>query len=365
MSAKVPVNLVTWMRRAVPDVPRMLDNAIYDFVIERADVFDGAVPREVGRQLAAQAQSQEELAAWRAAPGTKVIFRFSTLDNPYHAMIKSHDFRRVAKRAVIDPGLGMTRNDLCKYVISLQSCTAVTYALGIALEMMVLADVPLTLTSASAGALRFVSSASVAVTAEWELNPFTLAQTGDANYGRPSRYALMNNFAMDDEGNGSAGRHMILLLRLERVEDNAPYYMYVDPTVRQVAPSKADAVNDVLFLKPLPVPEHGDEMRPPVPAPYRDVGAPLMEHEYESFEDALGWLREALGGSASDEALATFFETHVGLPSGTPEQTPETPSGAASGAASEIPEDILRRLAMIPTVVYDLDAEGTLTRTER
>ena len=105
-----------------------MDSGILDIVIERADVVDGALPREVERQLAAQPQSQEEVAMWRAAPGTKVILRFSTLDDPYRAMIKGYDPRRVAKRAVVDPRLGMTRDDLRKYVISLQSCTVVTFA---------------------------------------------------------------------------------------------------------------------------------------------------------------------------------------------------------------------------------------------
>lgn len=355
------INLVAWMRRAAPAVPRMMDIAIPGIVIERADVVGDALPREVALQLAAQAESKSEVAAWRAAAGTKVILRYSTLDDPYRANIKAHDPRRVAKRAVVDPRLGMTRDDLRKYVMSLQSCTLVTFALGIALDMMAQNDVPLTLTSASAGTLRFVSAASVAVAAEWELNPFQLAQEGDANYGKSNIDAVMNNFAVDDSGNGGAGKHMILLLRLERVEDDAPYYMYVDPTVRQVKPS---AAKDIQFLKPLPVPEEGDEMRPPVPAPYRDVGGPLMEHAYESFEDALGWLRKAADGCASEEAMKAFFEAHAGLQPDTP---PETPPGTPprSTAVTAIPDDILQRLASIPMITCDLEADGTVTRTVR
>ena len=146
----------------------------------------------------------------------------------------------------------------------------------------------------------------------------------------------MNNYG------GGACKHMILLLRLERIEDGAPYYMYVDPTFRQVTPS---AKEDIRFFKPLPVPEEGDKMRPPVPAPYRDFGGPLFEHCYESFEDAFESLRDLVGDHTSEEAFAAFLEEHAGL-------QPDTSPGSAAGSAAvtAIPDNMLQRLAMTRTV---------------
>ena len=125
--------------------------------------------------------------------------------------------------------------------------------------------------------------------------------------------------------------------------------MYVDPTFRQVTPS---AKEDIRFFKPLPVPEEGDDAA--AAAPYRDFGGPLFEHDYESFEYALGWLRDVTEGCASEEAVAAFLEEHAGLQL-------DTSPGSAAGSA--IPDDVLERLAGIPFMTMTIGEDGAVTQT--